>query len=288
MASDSLTERLRWVVALSQDPLHAVNTEALSSHSKRARRTGIPAVLLILVSLGNARSGETPLGDVVGVLVLGLLIGAVALYSIIRIRKIKAADAEYKQEWSQIFHYFETLPGHPATLEDAAAVNAIDIAYWIAHTQIWQHPDLLDKYDARLDLLTELHAVLDAAQDIAAVRRTVGARPDAYTEQWQMDTDALDRLARQVHDRVTILRPYRETVARITATMDDIANQQHRRAAASAVDDLVRRRGGDEMLTQAAAARAAEVTSGEALVQSHLQAAHNLKSIFDTPFVISK
>ena len=288
MASDSFTERLHWVVELSQEPLQATNAVPLKSYSKWARRAGIAAGLLIFSSLVNAGSDKYTRDDVVPVLVVGLIIGAIALYLIVRIRKVKTAQTEHKQKWSKIHQYFDALPSQTATLEDAAAVNAIDVAYWIAHTQVWQHPDLLDKHDARLDLLTELHAVLDAAQDIAAVRRTVGARPAAYTQQWQMDTDALDRLARQVHDRVTILHQYRETIVRITATMDDIANQQHRRTAASAVDDLVRRRGGDEMLTQAAAARATEITSGEALVQSHLQAAHNLKSIFDTPFVISK
>ncbi|WP_153506128.1 hypothetical protein [Cumulibacter manganitolerans] len=288
MASESRAERLRWVVELSREPLRAIETVPLKSYSKWARGTAIAAGLILFSSVANAGSAKYSGGDLVRMFVVGLVVGAISLYLTIRIRRVNAALAAHKQKWSPIFHYFESLPNRPVTLEDAAAANAIDVAYWIAHTKVWQHPDLLDKHDARLDLLTELHAVLDAAQDIAAVRRTVGKRTASYADQWQTDIDALDRLARQVQDRVSILHQYRETIARIMATMDDVADQQRRRAAASAVDDLVRRRGGDEMLTRAAALRAADIASSEPRVAAYLRAAHDVKSIFDTPFVITR
>jgi hypothetical protein len=192
---------------------------------------------------------------------------------------------ENQRSWQQILGYLHAVPRGIRSPEDVAALTAVHAAGRMTSTAAW-NSGLLDTYDARIDLRMELHAVLDAARDIAAVRRTVGQRDERYAEQWQIDTDALNRLAAQVQRRVDVLLQYEGTINRVQRTLDDAAARDHRRAAAFAVDDLVRRRGGDDLATDIAASRAAEADAAEGAIQMHLQAAHALKDAFARPFTI--
>lgn len=240
---------------------------------------------------------QDPKGDAVYMGLVFVLLGlGCGVWLFLRMRASKSAaqedDRPRARQWGHIIAYLQAYPALRQNAEDNAALDALNASYRIAGCDAWASP-LLDKYAARVDLAGELHAVLDAAQDIASVRSTVGPRPpEAYAHQWEIETAALDRLGAQVRSRANVLLQYESTIMRVQKVLDetlsDIAHQDRRRAAASAVDGLVRRRGGDELAAEIAAGHAAEADAAEAAVRVHLQAAHMLKTEFDLPFSITR
>lgn len=250
--------------------------------------------LIMITGLWIAFTESAAEGGVAAVL-FGLAGCATGMWAFRKFRTTRPAAGKWQSsppkvgdlKWEHIYYYLES-PQRASDMEDQAADAALTATHRIARTTAWASP-LLDKYGARIDMLVELHAVLDAAQDIASVRRTVGPRPpETYAHQWQIDTDALDHLGQQVMRRTDVLRRYEETIARVQATLDDIAYRNHRQTAATAVDDLVSRRGAEDLATDIAAGRAAEAEGAEAAVQFHLQAAYAIKTEFDQPFILAR